>query len=154
MITSDQELNERFKKVNDINPEFAFWYSYVSSINHRSHLELIVHHRPGKAFIVLGTDDVISWELEYKVRTLFRAAAATSRNLISFAQDTGSAVESWHNAIGPDTILKTLLAIPNFPEYAKRLIRSTPEGNLINWPLMRRDPQPVTVSPLGRDTGR
>ena len=39
--------------------------------------------------------------------------------------------------------------VPDFPDYAKRLIKSTPEGIIIDWPLMWRNPQPVTASPLG-----
>ena len=61
-------------------------------------------------------------------------------------------MESWHNFISPDVILEMLSAIPDFPEYAKRLIKSTPEGNLVDWPLMWRNPQPVTTSPLGHVT--
>ena len=33
LIASDEELNERFKKATDVNPEMSFWYSYAFSIH-------------------------------------------------------------------------------------------------------------------------
>lgn len=40
---------------------------------------------------------------------------------------------------------------PEFPDYAKRLIRASPAGAIVDWPLLWRNPQPVTASPR---TGR
>jgi 2-polyprenyl-6-methoxyphenol hydroxylase-like FAD-dependent oxidoreductase len=46
--------------------------------------------------------------------------------------------------------LETFSQVPEFADYAKRLIRATPDGGIVNWPLLWRDPQEKTVSPLGR----
>jgi 2-polyprenyl-6-methoxyphenol hydroxylase-like FAD-dependent oxidoreductase len=40
--------------------------------------------------------------------------------------------------------------VAGFPEYMTRLMKTTPEGALVDWKLMWRDPQPNWVSPLGR----
>lgn len=40
--------------------------------------------------------------------------------------------------------------IPSFPPFAKRLVQATPKDAIVDWKIMWRNPQPRTVSPLGR----
>lgn len=40
-------------------------------------------------------------------------------------------------------------AVPEWPEYMNRLIRTTPKDGIVDWKLMSRDPQPNWISPLG-----
>lgn len=63
--------------------------------------------------------------------------------------DHGTAEESWSNRIDTEHVLNFTSTIPGWPEVANRVIKATPAGELIDWKLMWRDPQPVWTSPAG-----
>lgn len=63
--------------------------------------------------------------------------------------DHGTAEESWSNRINAEHVLKFTSTVPGWPEVADRVIKATPAGELIDWKLMWRDPQPVWTSPGG-----
>lgn len=63
--------------------------------------------------------------------------------------DHGTAEESWSNRIDVDHVLKFTATVPGWPEVADRVIKATPSGELIDWKLMWRDPQPRWTSPAG-----
>ncbi|KAI0601142.1 putative monooxygenase, partial [Biscogniauxia sp. FL1348] len=93
------------------------------------HFEL--WHGPGTHFAVFRNEETISWLLMHK--------------------DTGTAKESWSESVSVDKVFDYLAdAVPGFSEQAKKLIKCTPEGGIVDWKLMWRNPQPNIVSPLGR----
>ncbi|KAI9727734.1 MAG: hypothetical protein M1828_005962 [Chrysothrix sp. TS-e1954] len=63
--------------------------------------------------------------------------------------DPGTAEESWGNKVDPSEALKFTAKIPDWPEYADRVIKTTPKDALVDWKLMWRDPQPNWTSPGG-----
>ncbi|KAI1848521.1 hypothetical protein JX265_013804 [Neoarthrinium moseri] len=64
--------------------------------------------------------------------------------------NNGAATESWNESVDADSAFQYVSAVKDFSEYAKRLIRASPEGGIVDWKIMWRDPQPVIISPLGR----
>lgn len=46
--------------------------------------------------------------------------------------------------------LKFTATLPNWPEVADRVIKSTPPGYLVDWRLLWRDARPKWTSPRGR----
>ncbi|KAK4499286.1 hypothetical protein PRZ48_009799 [Zasmidium cellare] len=64
--------------------------------------------------------------------------------------DTGTAVESWSHKVDIEEALAYTATIPDFPDYANRLIKLTPPDKLIDWKLMWRDPNSQWTSPGGR----
>lgn len=63
--------------------------------------------------------------------------------------DHGTAEESWSNHVDAEHVLKFTSTVPGWPEVADRVVKATPAGDLIDWKLMWRDPQPKWVSPAG-----
>lgn len=47
-------------------------------------------------------------------------------------------------------VLEIASNIPEFPEVAKRLIKTTPKQTIIDWEIMWRDPKENWISPRGR----
>ncbi|KAF2164032.1 hypothetical protein M409DRAFT_68247 [Zasmidium cellare ATCC 36951] len=64
--------------------------------------------------------------------------------------DHGTAEESWSHKVDVEEALKFTAKIPDFPDYANRLIKLTPPDKLIDWKLMWRDPNSQWTSPGGR----
>ncbi|ORY57007.1 uncharacterized protein BCR38DRAFT_490451 [Pseudomassariella vexata] len=52
--------------------------------------------------------------------------------------------------LSAEWVFETLSEVPEFHDYAKRLISATPEGTIVDWRLMWRNLQSNTISPLGR----
>lgn len=63
--------------------------------------------------------------------------------------DHGTAEESWSNRIDAEHVLKFTSTVPGWPKVANQVIKATPSGELIDWELMWRDPQPKWTSPAG-----
>ena len=66
------------------------------------------------------------------------------------SQASTDGTDSWDRHVNVSKVLEITSKIPGFPEVAKRLIEKTPEGGVIDWQLMWRDPQENWLSPLGR----
>ncbi|KAF2767167.1 FAD/NAD(P)-binding domain-containing protein [Teratosphaeria nubilosa] len=61
-----------------------------------------------------------------------------------------STVESWRNAVRAEDVLQTMARIPGWNDAMVRLVKTMPEGSIIYWPLLWRNPNPCTHSPSGR----
>lgn len=59
-------------------------------------------------------------------------------------------MESWHEPVDISKVLEITTKIPGFPEVANSLIKSTPNGGVIDWSLMWRDSRENWSSPGGR----
>ena len=59
-------------------------------------------------------------------------------------------MESWSHKVDIEEALAYTAKIPDFPDYANRLIKLTPPEKLIDWKLMWRDPNSQWTSPGGR----
>ncbi|KAH8892759.1 putative monooxygenase [Thozetella sp. PMI_491] len=95
------------------------------------HPHIQMWHGQGCQVMFFRTEDTMCWLLMHK--------------------DDGTSTEFWHATVEPEAALQHLAKVaPDFPEYAKKLIKSTPTGALFDWKIMWRDPQEVTVSPRGR----
>ncbi|KAI1255663.1 hypothetical protein MGN70_002778 [Eutypa lata] len=96
-----------------------------------------------------GHPCVEMWQSPTVMMFLYR-----TRNIINWGamhKDKGLAVENWHKSIEGEKVVELLeKAVPNYPEIAKKLIRATPDGAIVDWPLVWRNPQQVTTSPKGR----
>ncbi|KAH8879261.1 putative monooxygenase [Thozetella sp. PMI_491] len=84
----------------------------------------------GMGVVVLRTHDIISWLVGHR--------------------DTGNSEESWHHTVGPESVLEVVSAIPGWPEYMNKLIKTAPEGGIVDWKIMWRSPQSNWTSPQGR----
>lgn len=69
--------------------------------------------------------------------------------LSNACQANGNGMESWSQTVDVSKALG-IIEIPGFPEIAKRLIRTTPKGGIVDWEIMWRDPRENWVSPGGR----
>ena len=63
--------------------------------------------------------------------------------------DHGTAEESWSHGVPLAEALKFTSTIEGWPEYADRVIKATPESEVVDFKLMWRDPQPKWTSPGG-----
>lgn len=70
--------------------------------------------------------------------------------MLTYTQDDGTAEESWSQRVNPEEVLKFTATVPDWPEVADRVIRTTPASELVDWKMMWRDPQPKWTSPGGR----
>jgi len=57
-----------------------------------------------------------------------------------------STTESWHNTVTSDDVLQMMEKVPGWGEPMKALVRTMPEGSIVFWPLLWRDPNPCTHS--------
>ncbi|KAK8117031.1 uncharacterized protein PG998_005312 [Apiospora kogelbergensis] len=84
----------------------------------------------GLHMTMMRTEDTMTWGMTHK--------------------DTGTAAESWYANVDPAAVMDFVSTIPSFPPFAKRLVQATPKDAIVDWKIMWRNPQPRTVSPLGR----
>jgi 2-polyprenyl-6-methoxyphenol hydroxylase-like FAD-dependent oxidoreductase len=61
-----------------------------------------------------------------------------------------STVESWHHKVSADDVLKKLERTPGWGEPMIRLVKTMPDGSIIFWPLLWRNPNPTTHSAAQR----
>ncbi|KAF7198547.1 FAD-dependent monooxygenase mdpD [Pseudocercospora fuligena] len=64
--------------------------------------------------------------------------------------DPGTSEESWSHKVRPEEALAFTSTIEGWPEVGNRVIKATPPDLLVDWKLMWREPQPISVSPGGR----
>ena len=68
----------------------------------------------------------------------------------NIAQDHGLASESWSLRASPADVLGYTATILSWPDVANGVIAAMPADTLVDWKLMRRDPQLTWTSPGGR----
>ncbi|GJN71741.1 hypothetical protein PLICBS_005809 [Purpureocillium lilacinum] len=85
---------------------------------------------PDIQLFIARTHDEISWSLAHK--------------------DDGRARESWDHHPPVEKVLELLENHKELPEAVRRVIRATPEGTLVDYRIMWRDPQRTWTSPAGR----
>ena len=64
---------------------------------------------------------------------------------VPLEEDT-KAKESWHHTVTSEYVLKAMERVPDYGEPMKALIRTMPEGSIVEWPLLWRNPNPCTYS--------
>ncbi|KAK3112012.1 hypothetical protein LTR53_012154 [Teratosphaeriaceae sp. CCFEE 6253] len=72
---------------------------------------------------------------------------------LTYTEPEGSAqstTESWHNTVSSDGVLHMMEKVPGWAEPMKALVRTMPEGSIVFWPLLWRDPTPCTHSQASR----
>ena len=57
--------------------------------------------------------------------------------------------ESWHHTVSSEDVFKTLSETPGWGEAVKAMVKATPPGHIVHWPLIFRNPQPRWHSPAG-----
>lgn len=88
------------------------------------------------------------WGVNHPVRFSEHFANHKTSLLIRKKEDSASG-EAVKTHVDPEDVVKYTSTIPDWPEVADRVIRATPPGTLIDWPLLWRDPQPLCSSPGG-----
>ncbi|KAK4570506.1 hypothetical protein LTR86_002586 [Recurvomyces mirabilis] len=67
-------------------------------------------------------------------------------NLNMPLEEDTNAKESWHHTVTREYVLNAMERVPGFGEPMKALIRTMPEGSIVEWPLLWRNPNPCTYS--------
>ncbi|KAK3652911.1 hypothetical protein LTR56_004859 [Elasticomyces elasticus] len=71
----------------------------------------------------------------------------TYTELSTAAQST---TESWQNSVSNEDVLRLMEKVLGWGEPMKALVRTMPEGSIIFWPLLWRNPNPLVHSKGGR----
>lgn len=59
-------------------------------------------------------------------------------------------IETWEPDVQPEEVLKVLARVPNWDPAIETIIRATPKGSIVHWPLRWRNPRQEWISQGGR----